>query len=68
MIPFAELINHENVDVQYDYVDKEGKSITLRREIRKKEEREERLMQMLKKKLFFEDLKEDLEKMEKELK
>ena len=27
MIPFAELINHENVDVQYDYLDIEGKSI-----------------------------------------
>jgi hypothetical protein len=24
MIPYAELINHENVDVQYDYLNSEG--------------------------------------------
>jgi hypothetical protein len=44
MIPYAELINHENVDVQYDYLDSEGKTLTCRRENRKKEEKEERLM------------------------
>lgn len=44
MIPYAELINHENVDVQYDYIDREtGKSITCRRENKKKEDREQRL-------------------------
>ena len=67
MIPYAELINHENVDIQYDYIDREGKSITCRRENKKKEEREQRIYQMLKKKLFLEDLKTDLEKMEQEL-
>lgn len=67
MIPYAEFINHENVDIQYDYVDENYKSITGRREERKKEEREQRLMQALKKKLFLSELREDLFKMDKEL-
>lgn len=32
MIPYAELINHENVDVQFDYMNLEGKSITCKKE------------------------------------
>lgn len=50
MIPYAELINHENVDIQYDYLDAQTmKSLTGRREERKKEERDEKMMQVLKK-------------------
>jgi hypothetical protein len=37
MIPYADLINHENVDVEYDYVDKQGKSVAKMREVREKE-------------------------------
>ena len=66
MIPYAEFINHENVNVQYDYIDKEGKSIEYMEE-KKKEGKEEKLMRMLKQKLFLEDLKSDLHKMESEI-
>lgn len=68
MNPYAELLNHENVDVQYDYIDKEGKTLDCRKEEKLKEEKEERLMQMLRKKLFLDELKTDLIKMEVELK
>lgn len=68
MIPYAELLNHENVDVQYDYVDANGKSLDCRKEEKLKEEKEERLMQMLRKKVFLDELKTDLIKMEQELK
>jgi hypothetical protein len=68
MIPYAELINHENVDVEYDYVDKEGKTIACMRESREKERKEERLLMLLKRKVFFEDLKVELIKMEQDLK
>ena len=67
MIPYADLINHENVDIQYDYVDKQGKSITGRREEKRKEDKETRLIQAMKKKLFLEDLKTDLKSLEAEL-
>ena len=41
MIPYAELINHENVDVMYDYLDTEtGKTLTHRREKKKTMDRE----------------------------
>ena len=66
MIPYAEFINHENVNVQYDYIDKEGKSIEYKEE-KKKEDKEEKLMRMLRQKLFLEDLKSDLQKMESEI-
>ena len=68
MIPFAELINHENSDVQYDYLNGEGKSITLRREQKLKEEHDQKLLQILKKNQFFEELKKDLIKLEEEMK
>ena len=32
MIPYADLINHENVDVQYDYQNWSGKSLTSKKE------------------------------------
>lgn len=59
MIPFAEFLNHENVNVQYDYIDHEGKSITCR-EDKKSEKRGEKLHDMLKKRLFLDDLKDEL--------
>lgn len=49
MIPYAELINHENVDVMYDYLDREtGKTLTQRRENRIKQDKEARLYHVLK--------------------
>jgi hypothetical protein len=46
MIPYAELINHENVDVMYDYLHPEtGLTLTQRRENRKVQDRETRLYQ-----------------------
>jgi hypothetical protein len=50
MIPYAELINHENVDVMYDYLDPvTGQTLTKRRENRKTQDREARLYQAMKK-------------------
>lgn len=68
MIPYAELINHENVDVQYDYLDLEGNSIVDRRAEKVKTEKEERLIQILKKNVFLEELKKDLINLETEFK
>jgi hypothetical protein len=69
MIPYAELINHENVDVMYDYLDaKTGQTLTGRRENRKTQDREARLYHLLKQKLFLEDLQEELARMESDLK
>ena len=56
MIPYAEFINHENVNIQYDYLDKNGQSIKSNEE-QKQQKREERILAMLKRKLFLEDLK-----------
>jgi hypothetical protein len=57
MIPYAELINHENVDVMYDYIDPAtGLSLTGRRENRAALDKEARLYQAMKEKLFLEDL------------
>jgi hypothetical protein len=68
MIPYAELINHENVDVMYDYLDTvTGKTLTHRREKKKTMDREQRLYQLLKQKLFLEDLQQELTKMENDL-
>ena len=69
MIPYAELINHENVDVMYDYLDAQtGKTLTSRRENRKKQDKEARLYHLLKQKLFLEDLQSELSKMESDIK
>jgi glycerol-3-phosphate O-acyltransferase len=69
MIPYAELINHENVDVMYDYLDAEtGKTLTQRRENRKVMDKEARLYHLLKQRLFLEDLQNELQKMESDLK
>jgi hypothetical protein len=44
MIPYAEFINHENVDVMYDYLDPiTGVTLTNRRENRNTQDREARL-------------------------
>lgn len=45
MIPLAEFLNHENVNVQYDYIDKEGQSIIVKEDKVKK--RQEKLYRML---------------------
>ena len=58
MIPYADFINHENVNIEYDYLDKEtGQSIKSEDEETKQLKKEEKLLAMLKKRLFLEDLK-----------
>ena len=56
MIPFADFINHENVNIQYDYIDKEGKSIVVNEE-KEKLKKEEKILAIIKRRLFLEDIK-----------
>ena len=65
MVPFADQINHENVDVNYDCFDKlTGKSIMTREEIEEKQRRASQ-EQVNKQKDFLVDLKNDLETISK---
>ena len=41
MVPFADFLNHENVDTNFDCVDKDGKSIGVDRNVEPNEKRED---------------------------
>lgn len=68
MIPYAELINHENVDVEYDYLYMNGEPIADRKADMLKKQREEKLQQILRKNVFLDELKKDLKNLEEEFK
>ena len=60
MVPFADQINHENVDVNYDCLDtKTGISLTTEEE-KEEKRRQEALELHTKQKQFLVDLKDDL--------
>lgn len=50
MVPFADFLNHENVDTNFDCVDKDGKSIGVDRTVDPKEKREDSMTDEEKKK------------------
>jgi len=67
MVPFADQLNHENVDVNYDALDPDtGKSLMTKEEVeaRRIKEEEEKQNQT---KNFLDDLKNDLQDMTNQL-
>lgn len=67
MVPYADQLNHENVDVNYDCLDPVSRKSYLSKEeleARRKQEEEDA---QNKRKEFLTDLKKDLDEMAKEL-
>jgi len=63
MVPFADNVNHENVDSDFDCVDHEGKSLGITPEAKEEIERTANY----EKHEFIETMKSDLLKMEQDL-
>lgn len=63
MVPFADNVNHENVDSDFDCVDKEGKSLGLTPEAKEDQDRADNC----EKHEFIESVRSDLLKIEQDL-